>query len=509
MSQSHSMVEARRVWITLGTHTILKDVSFVLTPGFYGLVGANGAGKTTLLRALAGELTPAEGSLHVRGQGALVTYCPQTVDEPNDDVHHLAASFDGVAAEIKGRLDLDDDELARWPTLSPGERKRWQIGAALAREPDVLLLDEPTNHLDRRARERLLGALERFRGIGVIVSHDRAVLERLPRSILRVHDGAVAIYAGRYSDARGSWEAERRDREEAHAQAKAAVRIAERRLDVARRTQESAASSVSARSRMKDKNDSDGRGILAANVARWAEARAGRTVRVVADHVARLREEVPAIERDRTLGGKVFATYERAPNANLFHLSAGEVRSDDDQVVILRDVRLTIGREDRVRIAGANGAGKTTLLRALLDAFVGGDDKRRQRVLYVPQEIEPDHVAALLAELRSLEPEEKGRVLSVFSALGSDPERVLASSSDVLSPGEARKLALSLGLGRHVWALVLDEPTNHLDLPTIERLENALCTYPGCVVLVSHDDAFAARTTTSTLDVHDRTVHLA
>jgi ATPase subunit of ABC transporter with duplicated ATPase domains len=104
-----------------------------------------------------------------------------------------------------------------------------------------------------------------------------------------------------------------------------------------------------------------------------------------------------------------------------------------------------------------------------------------------------------MAVLRGLPPESRGRVLAVFAALGSDPERLLHRGTDglsSLSPGEARKLALALGLGGHAWALVLDEPTNHLDLPTVERLESALAVYPGAIVLVSHDDRFARAVTT-------------
>jgi ATPase subunit of ABC transporter with duplicated ATPase domains len=111
-----------------------------------------------------------------------------------------------------------------------------------------------------------------------------------------------------------------------------------------------------------------------------------------------------------------------------------------------------------------------------------------------------------VGDLRGLCAEERGRVLSVFSALGSDPERLLVRRADDLarlSPGEARKLALASGLGRHACALVLDEPTNHLDLPTTERLERALEEYPGCVVVVTHDDTFAGAVTTRTLNVVD------
>ncbi len=481
---------------------VLKDVSFALAPGFHGLVGANGAGKTTLLRVLARELAPQEGSIRLLPADATVVYCPQTVDEPGDDVHALAASFDGLALELKGRLALDDTELARWPTLSPGERKRWQIGAALAREPDVLLLDEPTNHLDGDARRRLLGALDRFRGIGVIVSHDRTVLEHLPCGILRVHDGTVSLYAGRWSEAKAAWEHTRREHEDAHARAKAVVASAERRLDAVRRTQESASRSLSARSRMKNKNDHDARSMGRKVVAGWADARAGRTVQIAREDLARAEARVPEIERDRTVGGKVFAAYERAPTSVLLHLDAPTIRAGEQ--IILRDVRLTIGREERVRVTGANGAGKTTLLGALL-----AGTRRTDKVLLLPQELTEPEIARLVDDLRSLDDEQRGRVLSIFSALGSDPERLLGrkrGDEATLSPGEARKLALASGLGRHVWALVLDEPTNHLDLPTIERLEHALSAYPGAIVLVTHDDAFAQAVTARTIHVEDGAV---
>ena len=128
------------------------------------------------------------------------------------EIAAFARATDGVARRIHGELRLDAAALVRWPTLSPGERKRWQVGAALGAEPAVLMLDEPTDHLDVEARELLIAGLERFRGVGIVVSHDRALLDRITNYTVRVHDGAARIWRGGYSDAKSAWEAEERER---------------------------------------------------------------------------------------------------------------------------------------------------------------------------------------------------------------------------------------------------------------------------------------------------------
>ena len=329
------VLEAHGVGVAFTTSApVFHDVALRLVPGWYGLVGANGAGKTTLLRVLAGELVPGDGSVRRDPRGARLVLCAQDVDEPSPDVLAFAcdervaggADLDpGLAAELRGRLGLVPFGVDRWPALSPGERKRWQIGAALAREPELLLLDEPTNHLDLEGRRLLVGALRRFRGVGVIVSHDRAILDELPGSTIRVHDARVTLHAGNYAEAAREWETARRAREEDHARAKDRVRVVASRLADARREHASAERSRSASSRMKDKNDHDGRSTGAKVVAGWAEARAGRTVGVARAELARVERDVPSFTRDRTLGGRVFATYARAPSATLFYVDEDRI----------------------------------------------------------------------------------------------------------------------------------------------------------------------------------------
>jgi len=479
---------------------LFSQVDFHLSPGWTGLVGSNGAGKTTLLRLLSGEIEPDEGQIRHEPSGAKVVLCPQLVEIADGAIEIFAHSDSGLAMRLRGELRLDSSMLTRWETLSPGERKRWQIGSALFEEPDVLLLDEPTNHLDAEARELLIGALVRFNGIGLVVSHDRDLLEALTTQTLRIHLGQTRLWPGSYEQARAEWEREEGAIISQREKLKNEEKKQKRKLDRARREQEKASANKSARRRMKDLNDSDARSIGAANKADWAQASFGKKVSAYRHKEEAAAKALDEVHVEKTLGRSVFVNWQRPPTRILAALDADEVRAGNE--AILFDVRLTLGREARIRVRGPNGAGKSTLIRALLaDLRVPSD-----RVLYVPQELTLDESTATLRAIQSLTKDERGRVLSIVAALGVEPDRLLASSTP--SPGEARKAKIALGLGRHAWALVLDEPTNHLDLPSIERLEAALESYPGALVLVTHDSAFGERCTTTTWTVGDGRVRV-
>nr|WCB70653.1 ABC transporter ATPase [Corallococcus coralloides] len=466
---------------------VFEGATFHLTPGWTGIVGENGAGKTTLLRILSGELAPTEGHVALQPTSARVLLCTQSVEQPSEDVEAFAESQTSLAHRLRGELGLEPGELARWSTLSAGERRRWQIGAALLAEPEVLLLDEPTNHVDFEARELLVAALRRFRGIGLVVSHDRQLLNTLTDHTLRLHRGTATTWRGGYDEAHRDWMAHESERLEGYHRLKDEQRRLDRKLADARREQAEVDAARSSRKRMRNKHDHDATSKRTTNRVAAAEKKAGRNTQVARAQVERNLKELSGISFEKELGRSIFVGYEPPPMPRLMALDTDEVRAGD--AVVLRDIHLVVQRGDRIWIGGPNGAGKSTLVRALLDTTRIPEDKR----LYLPQELTAEQERELLSVVRSLPPAERGRVLSVVAALGVDPDRLLASAQP--SPGEARKILLALGLGRHVWLLVLDEPTNHQDLPSVERMEQALAEYPGTLLLVTHDEPFARRCT--------------
>ncbi|HVP60386.1 MAG TPA: ATP-binding cassette domain-containing protein [Myxococcaceae bacterium] len=470
---------------------VLDAVSAVFPARWTGLVGENGAGKSTLLRLVAGELRPGQGRIRTEPDRAAVVLCRQDVEVPGEDVRALAERGDGPTWQLRGELALDAADLERWSTLSPGERRRWQIAAALAREPRVLLLDEPTNHLDAGGRALVLAALRRFRGVGLLVSHDRGLLEELTERTARLRHGQLTLTSGHYGEAREIWDAEQARARALREGARARERQARRALAEARSTREAAERSLAGSRR--DPRDRDARSIGAQTRRAWAEARLGGDVRRLRTAAERASAAVPEAPVAVELGRSVFLGDSPSPRPLVLTLDVPELRAGGR--VLARDLHLVLQREDRIRLAGPNGAGKTTLLGRLLEA----NPASAGQVFFLGQEVDADEGVSVLDRVRALPAKARGHTLSLVAALGTDPDRLLASTAP--SAGEVQKLLLAEGLARRPWAVVLDEPTNHLDLPTVERLGAALAAYPGALLLVTHDHALAAQCTEKMLEL--------
>ncbi|MDJ0835240.1 MAG: ATP-binding cassette domain-containing protein [Acidobacteriota bacterium] len=453
---------------------LFQDLDLHLAAGWTGLVGPNGAGKTTLVELAVGLRKPDEGSVICDGPA---WYCPQRIDEPPEDYWSLWS--DKTGAGLAARLGIDWDYGERWATLSMGERKRLQIAVALHRAPVLLAVDEPTNHLDADSREMLAQALERFQGVGLLVSHDRDLLDRLCMQCLFYEDGVWKLRPGGYS--KGA-ETARRERE-ARAHAHAAARSERHRLERELRRRTEAMERAAGRHKKKrlDPRDHDGRAKIDqarlsgkdAVGARLKTNMAGRVERAAAGE-ANLMVKTPP-----RLG--IVQSGARARRDRLFQLPPGRLTMGSRT---LHHPELLMRPDDRIALAGPNGAGKTTLVSHILAL----SDLPPERVLVLPQELSAREAEALIEKARALKPAELGRVMVAVSRLGSDPKRLLSTARP--SPGEARKLMLALGLTSEPYLLVLDEPTNHQDLPSIECLEKALLDYRGGLLVVTHDRRF-------------------
>jgi ATPase subunit of ABC transporter with duplicated ATPase domains len=445
--------------------------------GFTGVVGANGAGKTTLLRLIAGELSPTAG--FVQG-GDESIYCEQRTDNAPFGLQEFLDDWDGEAFELRGRLGIEPDFLTRWETLSHGERKRAQIACALWRQPFVLAIDEPTNHLDAFARDLLLTSLARFRGVGLIVSHDRDFLDQLCCQCLWLEPPGATLYPGGFTQASDQKQTQRttalRERDKARSEHKRLQReIVQRR--------EKAASEHAVRSkRGLAPKDSDGREKI--DRARVTDSKAGQPLRQLSGKAAQTREALNAALVAKEYETGIWLPGSRSRRNTLVSLAAGDIDLGDNRR--LRFPRLDMKPDERIAISGRNGAGKSTLIRHILHkANVPGD-----KVVYMPQEVDALSAQRLLENARSIPSKQLGQVMNIVSRLGSRPGQLLESRNP--SPGEIRKLLLALGMARAPHLIVMDEPTNHLDLPSIEALEAALADCPCGLLLVSHDERFVA-----------------
>lgn len=479
----HGVLTFRRVTFSYdGGEALFTDLDLDLHPGFTGCIGANGAGKTTLLRLAVGELAPSRGRA---SGGGLACYCPQRTDDPPPGFAEFLEATDAASCALRGRLRVEPTWGSRWTTLSHGERKRCQIGAALWRAPDVLAIDEPTNHIDAAARALLVDALRRYRGVGLLVSHDRELLDAVCSHSLWIEPPSVELHRGGYSKAaarrRNARERNRAAYERARSERDRLEReVVERKAIAARSHQDRSKRGLAIK-------DHDARGRK--NHARMSgkDGRAGRLYKQLLGRSDQAEKRLHSIPTQKE-------------HARGVHLPT--VRSRRDLLVDLAPTCLAMGERvlrigalrvlpaARIAITGANGAGKSTLVRHLhATRRLPASD-----VLYLPQEVAASEAAKLLADIKSLPGAALGAMMSFVRRLGSDPARLLESACP--SPGELRKLLLATGIARNPQLLLLDEPTNHLDLPSIECLESALAECRCALVLVSHDERFLARLTT-------------
>jgi ATP-binding cassette subfamily F protein 3 len=506
------MITAAELELRAGARILLEAAGLRVQPGDrIGLVGRNGAGKTTTLRVLAGEASPHGGRIERRGPVGYLPQDPRTGDldvtardrvlsargldqlvadiaktqvqlaETPDDaklvrrygnLEERFAAMGGYAAEseaarICANLGLPDRVLAQTlGTLSGGQRRRVELARILfadsGAEPTTLLLDEPTNHLDADSITWLRDFLRQHTGGLVLISHDVGLLDAVVNKVwyLDANRAAVDVYNVGWSTYLQQRETDerRRHRERANAERKIETLRAQADKMRAKATKARAAHQMDRRA--------------AALAAGLGEVR-------VADKVARLRFPAPA-------------ACGRTP------LTAQGLSKSYGSLEVFTDVDLAVDRGARVVVLGLNGAGKTTLLRLLSGIEPPDTGEVRPghglRLGYYAQEHETlDHDRTVLENMRTsaatvgrtdLSDTELRKILGAFLFSGEDVDK----PAGVLSGGEKTRLALAMLVTSAANVLLLDEPTNNLDPVSREQVLDALRTYAGAIVLVTHDE---------------------
>ncbi|GAA1791990.1 ABC-F family ATP-binding cassette domain-containing protein [Agromyces lapidis] len=519
--------------------TLFDDLDLTVAPGdVIGVVGANGAGKSTLLGILGGAIAPLSGTVSLAPSDAFVGWLPQEHERVEGETIAKYVARRTGCAEASARLDAAAELLAlaeppagvdpgeeysvaleRWLAsgaadlderlpavlaelglavgdgegdahavtadslmtgLSGGQAARVGLAALICSRFDLVLLDEPTNDLDLDGLARLESFVAGLRGGVVLVSHDREFLARTVTKVLELDlaQHSNRLYGGGYDaylEERATVRRHAREDYEEFAAKKADL--------VSRARVQREWSSQGVRNAMKKSPDND---KIRRKAATESSEKQAQKVRQMESRIARLDEvEEPRKE------WKLEFTIGQAPRSSsvVATLDAASVTRGD---FALGPVSLQVQAGDRIGITGPNGAGKSTLLGLLLGridpdagrASLGSsvaigeiDQARSQLAGRAPL---ADAFELLVPELSS------GEVRTLLAKFGLKADHVLRSVDD-LSPGERTRAGMALLQARGVNVLVLDEPTNHLDLPAIEQLEQALESYEGTLLLVTHD----------------------
>ena len=472
-----NLVSVENVSKSFGLKTLLDGVSLgVQTGDRIGVVGLNGGGKSTLLKVLTGQEQPDEGRVSQMNDIRVTMVTQEANLNPEDTVADVVLKPLGVEtfewaskSSVRDVLDgLGITELgldSKVGQLSGGERRRTNLAAALVQELDLLVLDEPTNHLDVEGVQWLADYLLKTKAALVVVTHDRWFLDTVATRTWEVHDGRVDTYEGGYND----WVYARAER------ARQADAVEQRRRNLARKE--------------------------LAWLRRGAPARTSKP-RYRIEAAEALIADVPA-PRDTV---ELMAFSKQRQGKVVIELEDAYIATPDGRDLV-RDLTWRLAPGERIGLVGVNGSGKTTLLRVLAGEYALGTGRRIEgktvRLGWLRQELDDlDPTMRLLDAVESVASyvqfgKKELSASQLAERLGFSAKRQRTPVGD-LSGGERRRLQLTRVLMAEPNVLLLDEPTNDLDIDTLQELESLLDSWPGTLVVISHDRYLIERICDST-----------
>ena len=461
---------------------IFQDLSLEFQQGWSCIVGANGSGKSTLLKLISKEFKTQGGT--IKGND-LSYYCAQSTEVMPANLEEFMLTYTGKAFKIRDLLGIKDSWVYSWETLSHGERKRSQLALALFEEPDVLLIDEPTNHLDVTSKNIVTEALKSFKGIGILVSHDRELLDTLARSTMILKNQEVRTFKTSYSNAINE-----HYKNIEHIQDNKLKQNSElKKLKKSIQTQHEKVSQSKKRMSKKTlkKGDSDAKGKI--DMARFTgkDKNAGTLVAKLQAKERKILDSNIKVEKTYKTG--ISVNVQR--NRNIFPIVFKKNNLKLSEEKTLSFPILSINEHDKIAIVGDNGSGKSSFVEYILSI-----SDLEGEYLYIPQEINEAKSKKIFDDINDLPHEVKGEIYTIIQRLSSDPKKLQDSYSP--SPGELRKLMIAQGLLQNPSLIILDEPTNHMDLDSIISLEAALREYNGAMIIISHDKLFLDAIVTDT-----------
>ena len=476
-----------------GTRELFSGVSlFVARTDRFGLVGPNGAGKSTLFNLILGEEQADEGTIEWE-RGADFGFLPQESAPVGDEtILHIATSGKKLEPENDDDYDIDwtleprakkilaglgfreDDFLKQAKCFSGGWVMRAHLARLLVSEPALLMLDEPTNHLDLEALLWFQDYLTRYPGGLLVISHDRAFLNALCTGMLELRGGGLHYYHGNYDNFLQEKEARKAQQAALYKNQQREIAHLQKFVD-----RFGAKASLATRAKSKEKQ------------------------------IERLQEV--AVEEPQEELKRINFKFPQPPRSGLKVIELEHVQQAYGDHVVYRDLNFTAERGQRIVLIGPNGAGKSTLLKILADVIPIQGGTRELGYNAVCGYFAQNRLDNLKADLTVLEnvmelrtnenqlTEQQARaILGAFLFRKDDVHKPIG----VLSGGEKSRLALARLLVKPPNLLLMDEPTTHLDIPSIDALINALKSYEGTLIFISHDVHFIRALAESVLHVH-------